>query len=63
MISSIIDPIILNGENYIVWVLDMETLLKRKGILYHMKSGIIDLKDDQMIFSIDGKKYEAIGSL
>ena len=58
---SKIDPIILNGHNYAIWLQDMETLLKSKGIRQYMKTIIPYLKVDQVKFVINEKKYEAIG--
>jgi hypothetical protein len=54
------DHVILNGLNYIVWVPDMETLLKIKGLWKYIKVVIPNLKDDQIKFDIDRKKYEVV---
>jgi hypothetical protein len=59
--ASKIDPASLNGLNYPIWAPDMETLLKRKGLWHYTKLIILDPKDDQMKFVINGKKYEDVG--
>jgi hypothetical protein len=56
-----IDPVVLNGSNYVVWAPDMETLLKRKGLWKYMKVVIPDPTDDQEKFIVDGKKDEVVG--
>jgi hypothetical protein len=52
-----IDPVVLNGSNYVVWAPYMETLLKRKGLLVYKgcdcRSNRISLN-----FIFDGKKDE-----
>ena len=56
-----IKPIVLDGHNYVVWVLDMETLLKSKTLWQYMKKGIPYPTDVAAKFFIDRKKDEAIG--
>jgi hypothetical protein len=50
--ASNIDPVIMNGSNYVVWAPDMETLLKSKGLWNYMKTMIPDPTDDQEKFSL-----------
>jgi hypothetical protein len=59
--ASKIDLVVLNGLNYVIWAPNMETLLKSKGLWQYTKVVILDLKDDQVKFVVDGKKDEAIG--
>jgi hypothetical protein len=56
-----INPIIMNGSNYVVWDLDMETLLKSKGLWKYTKVVIPDPTDASAKFVIDGKKDEVVG--
>jgi hypothetical protein len=56
-----IDPIVLNGSNYEVWDLDIETLLKSKVLWQYTKVVILDPTDASVKFSIDGKKDEVVG--
>lgn len=44
--DSKIDPIILDGLKYSIWVIDMETLLKRKGLYQYTKIIIPNSMDD-----------------
>jgi hypothetical protein len=56
-----IDPTFINKPNYAVWALDMETLLKSKGLWKYIKVAIPDPTNAPTKFTIDGKKYEAVG--
>lgn len=38
----------------------METLMERKGLQQYTKTTILDLKDDQAKFVIDGKKDDVV---
>jgi hypothetical protein len=44
--DSKIEPVVLDGFNYVVWETDMEMLLKSKGIWKYMKVSIPDPSDD-----------------
>ena len=59
--ASKIDPIVLNGSNYAVWTLDMEILLKSKGLWQYTKVAILDPIDVHEKFVVDGKKDEVVG--
>jgi hypothetical protein len=59
--ASNIDTIVLNGSNYAVWEVDMETLLKSKRLWQYMKTVIPDPMEEQAIFVVDGKKDEYVG--
>lgn len=59
--ASKIKLVVLDGLNYVVWVTDMETLLKSQGLWKYTKVSILDPSDDQAKFIINGKKDEAIG--
>jgi hypothetical protein len=61
MMDSNIDPTILDGINYVVWVLYMETLLKIKGLWKYTKTDILEHKVEHVKFVVDGKKYEVVG--
>jgi hypothetical protein len=59
--DSKINPVILKGSNYAVWALDMETLLKSKGLWKYTKTMIPYLTNDQAKFIVVGKKDEVVG--
>ena len=48
--ASKIDPIVLDGLNYDIWALEMETLLKSKGLWKYTKTSILEMKDDKTKF-------------
>jgi hypothetical protein len=52
---------VLNGQNYGIWAQDMETLLKNKALWQFTETMVLDLKDRQHKFIIDGKKVEVVG--
>lgn len=49
------EPMILNGHNYVVWVQDMEIFMKIKALWKYKKALIPYPNVDQTKFSIDGK--------
>ena len=51
----------LDGLNYDIWVIDMKTLLKIKGIWKYTQVSIPYQFVDQEKFVIDGNKYEVVG--
>ena len=51
----------MNGSNYALWALDMETLLKSKGLWKYTNIVILDPIDDHKKFIVDGKKDEYVG--
>ena len=59
--ASNIDPIVLDGHDYVGWEPYMETLLKSKGLWKYMKMTIPETTDAAAKFVINGKKYEAGG--
>lgn len=58
--ASKIELVIFNGHNYVVWALDMETLLKTKGLSQNTKIVIPKPIDSHAKFFIDGKKDEEV---
>jgi hypothetical protein len=54
--DSNIDPVIMNRSNYASLAPYMETLLNSKGSWKYTKVVILDPKDDQEKFIVDGKK-------
>jgi hypothetical protein len=56
-----IDPLVLNGSNYLVWDSYMETLLKSKGVWKYTKVAIPDPIDALEKKFIDGKKEKVLG--
>jgi len=52
-----IDPLILNGQNYAFWELELETLLNSKRLWQCTNTAIPNPEDDQMKFIINGKEY------
>ena len=56
-----IEPIILDGLNYAISKIDMEMLLKNKGLQQYMKVSLLDPRYDQAKFVIEKKKDEAEG--
>ena len=59
--TSKIEHVVLNGNNYVIWVTDMETLLKRKGLWQFTKNTISNPIDANTKFVIDIKKEDAVG--
>ena len=59
--ASKIELIVLYVFNYVVWVTNMETLLKSKGLQHYEKVVILDLSHALAKFVIDGKKDEVVG--
>jgi hypothetical protein len=59
--ASKIEPIVLDGLNYVVWEIDMEMLLKSKGLSKYMKVAILDSSDVATKFAINKKKDEVAG--
>ena len=58
--DSKIEPSILDGLNYAIWAIDMETLLKSNRLWQYTKVSILDPFDAQEKFSIDGRKDELV---
>ena len=54
--ASKIEPMVLDGLKYVVWVIGIEMLMKSKGFLKYMKATIPDPSDASAKISIDGKK-------
>ena len=50
----------LNGHNYAIWVTNMETLLKNKGLWKYMKTIIVDFMDVDAEFIIDVKNDDVV---
>ena len=50
----------LNGHNYAIWVTNMETLLKNKGLWKYMKTIIVDFMDVDGEFIIDVKNDDVV---
>ena len=44
--ASKIEPILLDGLNYVVWETNMEMLLKGKDLLKYTNVCILDVSDD-----------------
>ena len=59
--ASRIDPTVLDGLNYDVWVIDMEMLLKSKGLWKYMNTVIPDPFEATVKFLVDEKKDEDVG--
>ena len=59
--DSKIELVVLNGHNYDIWVIDMETLLKRKALCNFTDIFIAHLMDFDAKFDIDVKKDEFVG--
>lgn len=59
--SSKIEPTILEGLNYVVWVTDMKTLLKSKDLWQYRKVAVLDPSNDLDKFFIDRNKDENVG--
>ena len=53
--DSNIEPTIMDGHNSIIWVLDMENVLKRKGLWQYTKLDIIDTTNEQAKLIIEKK--------
>ena len=58
--ASNIGLAVLNGLNYVVWALEKETMLKRKGLWQYKKVLIQDLIDNKENLVVNGKKDEAV---
>jgi hypothetical protein len=52
-----INPVIMNGSNYTLWELDIETLLKSKGLWKYTNTVIPYPIDDQKKFVVDLWQY------
>ena len=56
-----IESIVLDGLNYVVWWIYMETLLKSKGLQKYTKDTIPNSSNASAKFIVDKNKDEAIG--
>ena len=61
--DSKIEPTIMDGHNSIIWVLDMENVLKKKGLWQYTKLDIIDTTNEQAKLIIEKKRINLLGSL
>ena len=61
MMISKIEHIVLNGNNYAIWVPYMDTLLKNKRLWKYIKVTIANPTDVDVKFIINGKKDEVVG--
>ena len=59
--ASKIEPILLDGLNYVVWETNMEMLLKGKDLLKYTNVCILDVSDDQVKFVIDKSQNKVVG--
>ena len=56
-----IEHTIMDGHNSIIWVLDMENVLKRKGLWQYTKLDIIDTTNEQAKLIIEKKRINLLG--
>ena len=59
--TSNIEPIVVNGHNYAIWVPYMETLLESKGLWKYTKVVIPDPTNVDAKFIINRKKDKVVG--
>ena len=59
--ASKIEPTVLDGLNYVVLEIDMETLLKSKGLWKYTKVVILDPSDALAKFTINRINVEVVG--